>query len=171
MKIALCGCYGTAFHQVVMHGVGYVSAWDITSWSQWGMCVISKSNCIHSTNYSQCLFGKWWEKKNSLMGFVYRVVRVLKALWIFFSETIIFFGENCIKLIFSGCPRNFCHRVMYIAPSSDYISLNWKMPFKLILRMIEVVFWCMEGECCIFKKIDGNSFKSTNTILHGFNSM
>ena len=31
--------------------------------------------------------------------------------------------------------------------------------------MVEVVLWCLEGECCIFKKIDGNSFKSTKTIL------
>ena len=28
---------------------------------------------------------------------------------------------------------------MYIAPSSDHISLNFNMPFKLILRMFEVV--------------------------------
>ena len=33
-------------------------------------------------------FGKWWKWKISLMGFVYRVVRVLKALWIVLSETI-----------------------------------------------------------------------------------
>ena len=36
-------------------------------------------------------FGKWWKLKFSLMGFVYRVVWVLKALWIFLSETILFF--------------------------------------------------------------------------------
>ena len=39
------------------------------------------------------------------------------------------------------------------------------MPFKLIQIMFEVVFWCLEWECCPFWKIDGNSFKSTNTIL------
>ena len=33
-------------------------------------------------------FGKWWKWKFSLMGFVYRVVWVLKALWIILSETI-----------------------------------------------------------------------------------
>ena len=31
------------------------------------------------------------------------------------------FLENCIKLTFSGCPRKFYHRVMYIAPSSGHI--------------------------------------------------
>ena len=68
-------------------------------------------------------------------------------------------------------PRTFCHRVMYIAPSSGHISLNFNMPLKLILRRFEVVFWCLGRECCTFWKIDGNSFKSTNTILlHGFNS-
>ena len=33
-------------------------------------------------------FGKWWKWNISLMGFVYRVVWVLKALWIILSETI-----------------------------------------------------------------------------------
>ena len=33
-------------------------------------------------------FGKWWKLKMSPMGFVYRVVWVLKALWIVLSETI-----------------------------------------------------------------------------------
>ena len=54
---------------------------------------------------------------------------------------------------------------MYIAPSSGHISLNCNMPFKFILRRFEVDFWCMEWECCTFWKIDGYSFKSTNTIL------
>ena len=61
-------------------------------------------------------------------------------------------------------PQNFT-RVMYIAPSSGHIFLKLNMPFKLILRRFEVVFWCLEWECCTFWKIDGNSFKSTNTIL------
>ena len=53
---------------------------------------------------------------------------------------------------------------MYIAPSSGHKLLNLDLPFKLILRRCEVIFWCLEWECCTFKKIDGNSFKSTNTI-------
>ena len=72
-------------------------------------------------------FGKWWKLKISLIGFVYRVVRVLKALWILLSETI-YLRKNCIKLTFSGCPRKFYHRVMYIAPSSGHISLNFNTP-------------------------------------------
>ena len=43
--------------------------------------------------------------------------------------------------------------------------LRRTLPFKLILRSSEVVFWCLDRECCTFWKIDGNSFKSTNTIL------
>ena len=33
-------------------------------------------------------FGKYWKWKFPLMGFVYRFLRVLKALWIILSETI-----------------------------------------------------------------------------------
>ena len=99
------------------------------------------------------------------MGFVYRVVWDLKALWIFLSETINFLRKlQSIKLTFSGCPRKFYHRVMYIAPSSGHIALNCNMPFKLILRRFEVVFWCLEWECCTFWKIGGNSFKSTKQL-------
>ena len=68
------------------------------------------------------------------MGFVYRVVWVLKALWIVLSETAIW--ENCIKLTFSGCPRKFYHRVIYIAPSCGHISLNFNTPFTLILKEV-----------------------------------
>ena len=100
--------------------------------------------------------------ENFSSGFLYRVVRVLKALESFCLKPSIFW-ENCIKLTFSGCPRKFSHRVMYIAPSSGHISLNINMPFKLILRRFEVVFWCLEWECCTFWKTDGYSFKSTNT--------
>ena len=102
--------------------------------------------------------GKCWKLKISLMGLVYRVVRVLKALWIFLSETINFL-RKLHKTNFFGMPLQFYHRVMYIAPSSGHISLNLNMPFKLILRRFEVIFWCLEWECCTFWKIDGNSFK------------
>ena len=105
-------------------------------------------------------FGKWWKLKFSLIGFVYIVVWVLRALWILLSETI-----NILRKLHKTNPRKFYHRVMYIAPSSGHILLNFNMPFKLILRRFEVVFWCLEWECCTFWKIDGNSFKSTNTVL------
>ena len=109
-------------------------------------------------------FGRWWKWKISLMGFVYRVVWVLKSpvdLFVWNHQ----FSEKIAKLKFSGCPRKFYHRIIYIAPSSGHISLNFNMPFKLILRRFEVIFWCLEWECCTFWKKDGNSFKSTNTIL------
>ena len=70
------------------------------------------------------------------------------------------FWENCIKLTFLGCPPKCYHRD--IASSSGRIYLNLKLPFKLILRSFEVVFWCLEWECCPSWKIDRNSFKSTN---------
>ena len=69
------------------------------------------------------------------------------------------------KKTFSECPQKFCHRFMYIAPSSGCYLLNRNMPFKLILRRFEIVFWCLEWECCTFQNIDENSFKSINTIL------
>ena len=110
--------------------------------------------------------GKWWNWKMSLISFVYRVVRVRTTSPVnLFVWNHQFFWENCIKLTFSGCPRKFYHRVMHIAPSSGHISLNCNMPFKLFLEMCEVVYWCLEWECCTFWKIDGNSYKSTNTIL------
>ena len=59
-------------------------------------------------------------------------------------------------------PTRFTIGFMYIAPSSDYSLLTIKLPFKVILRRFEVVFWCLEGEMLhTFQTIDENSFKST----------
>ena len=44
---------------------------------------------------------------------------------------------NCLTFM---TQRKFYHRVMYKAPSSGHISLNFNMPFKLILRRFEVGF-------------------------------
>ena len=98
------------------------------------------------------------------MGFVYRIVRVLKALWIVFSETINILRKLHKNNIF-GMPRKFYHRVMYIAPSSGHELLSFNFPFKYILKRFKIVLWCLEWECCTFQKIDGYSFKCTNTIL------
>ena len=65
------------------------------------------------------------------MGFVYRVVRVLKAPQIVWSETI-----NFLK-------KKKMHKTMYIVPSSGHISLIFNLPFKMIIRRFEVVF-CLE---------------------------
>ena len=106
------------------------------------------------------------------MCFVYRVTLVLKALWFILSETVNILRKlaNCKKITFSGCPRKFYHRVMYIAPSSGHILFNLNFSLKLILRRFEVAFWCLEWECYTFWKTDGNPFKSTNTIYYGFNT-
>ena len=100
----------------------------------WGLYVGTPISLLVNMLKPMYSFGKWLKWKISLMGFDYRVVWVLKALWIFLSKTINFLNiENCIKRTFSGCPRKFYHRVMYIAPSSGHISLNFDLPFKLIL--------------------------------------
>ena len=64
-------------------------------------------------------------------------------------------------------PENFkfYHRFMFIAPSGDHSLLILKLPFKVILKTFEVVFWCLEWEWCTVKKIGETSFKSTNTLL------
>ena len=64
------------------------------------------------------------------------------------------------KVTFSGCPWECYHyRFMYIAPSSSHSLLNLNVPFKLILRRFDVVFWCLEWDCCTFQKIDENSIQ------------
>ena len=50
---------------------------------------------------------------------------------------------------------------MYIAPSSGHISLNFNMPFKLILRRLRLISDVLSENAALLK-IDGNSFKSTN---------
>ena len=81
------------------------------------------------------------------MGFVYRVLWILKALWIDLPETI-----NILRKLqenkISGCPRKFYHRFMYIAPSSGELLPNFNLLFKGILRRFEVIFWCLKWECC-----------------------
>ena len=88
-----------------------------------------------------------------------------KPCELFCLEPLINILRKLHKTKFLGCSRKFYHRVMYmhVAPSMDHILFNLNLPFKWILRRFEVVFWCLEWECCNFWKIDGNSFKSTNT--------
>ena len=75
------------------------------------------------------------------MGFVYRVVWVLKALWIVLSETINILKKSAKKTnIFRMPPKMLPYRFMYIAPSSGESLPNLNLPFKLILRRSEVVF-------------------------------
>ena len=54
---------------------------------------------------------------------------------------------------------------MYIAPSSDHSLMTLNLPFMVLIRRCEVVFWFLEWECCTFQKNDENSIISTNTIL------
>ena len=60
---------------------------------------------------------------------------------------------------FVGCPWEFYHKFMYIAPSGDHSLLILSLSIKVILRKCEVVFWYLDWECCTFQMIDENSFK------------
>ena len=91
--------------------------------------------------------------KNFSNGFCYRVVEVLKALWIVLSETINILRTLHKTNIF-GMPSKILPSSYVLSPSSGHVSLNCNMPFELILRRFEVVFWCLECECCTFWKID-----------------
>ena len=114
-------------------------------------------------------FGTWWKwffffPPN---GFVYRFLRFLKALWIFLSETINFLRKLHKTKFFGMPPKILPFFQSYVAPYCGHISLNLiNMPFKLILRRFEVVFWCLEWECCTLRKIDGNSIHSNPPILY-----
>ena len=108
--------------------------------------------------------------KISLMGFVYRVVGVLKALWIFLSETVNFLRKLHLTKHFWDAPEN--STMMYIAPSSGHISLNFNRPFQLILRWFEVAFWCLgwSENAALFERL--MEIHSNPPILYyGFNTM
>ena len=62
------------------------------------------------------------------------------------------------------CPREFHHRFMYIASSSDHSLLTLKLPFKVVLWRFKVLHLCLKWEWCTFKKTE-NSYKSTITIM------
>ena len=98
------------------------------------------------------------------MGFVYRVLWILKALWIVLSETInILRNLHKKKRTYSfGMPQEFYHRFMYIAPSSGEPLPNLNLPFKWILWRFEVVSDVWSENAALFNKKYENSFKSTN---------
>ena len=50
--------------------------------------------------------------------------------------------------------------VHYVVHICDFGMLR----VKLILSSFEVILWSLVQDCCTFWKIDGNSFKSTNTV-------
>ena len=52
-----------------------------------------------------------------------------------------------------GILQKLYHIFMYIAPFSDHSLLTPNMPFKVILRKYEVVFW---WDYCTFQKIGEN---------------
>ena len=48
-------------------------------------------------------FGKLWKYKISLMGFVYRVLQILLALWIVLSEIINILRKLKKRILFKFC--------------------------------------------------------------------
>ena len=75
---------------------------------QWFLDNFGNFKMYNFTTYLKLMysFGKWWTWKISLMGFVYRVVWVLKALWIILSETIKILRKLHKANIFGMPPKN-----------------------------------------------------------------
>ena len=59
-------------------------------------------------------------------------------------------------------------RVMYIAPSSGHISLNFNMPFKLILRRFKVVFYVWSENAALFERLM-ETHSNPPILYYGFN--
>ena len=77
-----------------------------------------------------------------------------------FEKSYLLNGLSNIVKIFSLVSKNILHIFFwvqcsfkaYIAHSSGRSLMNLNLPFKSILRWFEVVFWCLQWECCAFEK-------------------
>ena len=122
--------------------------------------------------YSFGKFGKYWKwKKQFCNGFCLWSFMSSKSLVNWFVWNHQYFEKFAKIITLLGCPRKFYHRFMHITPSSVRSLVNLNVPFKLILKRFEIIFWCLEREWCTFEKIDGNSLKSTNSVLFKGNVM
>ena len=86
------------------------------------------------------------------MAFVYIILWILKALWIILSETI---KKKAKYLTFWDAPK-FYQRFMYMYTCSSLkgsLKLTVNMCFKMIIRRSEAVFWCLEWEYSLFKRL------------------
>ena len=103
-------------------------------------------------------------KENSLLGFVYRVLGILKALWIlvwnhqyfekFATTTTNYWVPPPNNFTISLC--NYVHsslQWLFIADLQSVFKEVLKTSLEY-LRRFEVVFWCLEWECCTFQIID-----------------
>ena len=113
-------------------------------------------------------FGKWLKWKISLMGFVYRVVWVLKALWIILSETINILRKLHKTNIFRMPPKILPYSLMYIAPSSGHILLNLNIPFKFILGRFEFFFLISGVRMLYFFEILVEIYSNPPILWFGF---
>ena len=96
------------------------------------------------------------------MGLAYRVLWILKALWIVWLKPSIFW--EIAKNNFRRFPREFYHRFMYKASSCNCPLQTLNLPLKMILRRFEIVYRCLKWECCTFQKTD--KFYSNPPILY-----
>ena len=71
-------------------------------------------------------------KKKSVMNFVYRVLWILKAVWIVLSETINILRNLPPPPKKRGMPPIILPYIYVIAPSSDHSFLSLNLPFKLM---------------------------------------
>ena len=68
-------------------------------------------------------------------------------MWIVLFENI-----NILEKFAHKRRREFYHRFMYIAPSSDHSMINLNLPFKVILRRFEVVSDVWSENAALFKR-------------------
>ena len=111
-----------------------------------GTCIVS-NRCDHWSSDCLKLFRTSFhvdEKRWCHTSVLYRVLWILKAMWIILSETINILRKLPKKHLIFGMPQKCYHRFMYIAPSSGEPLPNINLPIKWILRRFDVVFWCLE---------------------------
>ena len=82
------------------------------------------------------------------MGFIlYSILWILKVFWVVLSENIKKKQKKGAKIkTFWDAPENFTLCTPFSAcPTSMFLFL--------FLRRLEVVFWCLEWECCTFQTL------------------
>ena len=86
------------------------------------------------------------------MGFVYRLLWILEALWIVLPETINNLRKLHTKNNILGYPWKFYHIFMYIAPSSGEPLPNLNLPLKIDSKEVWDFFLMCGVRMLHFKK-------------------
>ena len=109
---------------------------------------------------------KFVNEKLFQTGFQIRLLKHEKGVfWIILQEVknLIMGSLTCI-----GCDSPIRLKA-YIAHSSGRSLMNLNLPFKLSLRWFEVVFWCLQWECCAFEKRLMKIHSNPQIIYYCFN--